>query len=169
MNTPDLIIKVKVLSENEGGRKTPFLNGYRAQFFYNDSDWDPSYEIIGKSEAKLGEEVELQLQTTVKEIHFGKFEIGKEVKIREGRRIVAEGKVIKILNKRFWKQYPKSRKRYSKLKLEDLEHDFVYYLITDFLKQKEFSDYQNFSKKLLKMSDTEFDEYEKRKHWYETK
>lgn len=71
--------------------------------------------------------------------------------------------------KRFWEQYPKSRKRYSKLKLEDLEHDFVYYLITDFLKQKEFSDYQNFSKKLLRMSDTEFDEYEKRKHWYETK
>jgi len=71
--------------------------------------------------------------------------------------------------KRFWKQYPKSRKRYSKLKLEDLEHDFVYYLITDFLKQKKLSDYRNFSKTLLKMSDTEFDEYEKRKHWYETK
>ena len=32
--------------------------------------------------------------------------------------------------KRFWKQYPKPRKRYSKLKLEDLEHDFVYFLIT---------------------------------------
>ncbi len=71
--------------------------------------------------------------------------------------------------KRFWKQYPKSRKRYSKLKLEDLEHDFVYYLITDYLKQKQLSDYQNLSKKLLKMSDTKFDEYEKRKHWYETK
>jgi hypothetical protein len=71
--------------------------------------------------------------------------------------------------KRWWKQYPKSRKRYSKLKIEDLEHDFVYYQITDFLKQKELSDYRNFSKTLLKMSDTEFDEYEKRKHWYETK
>ncbi len=71
--------------------------------------------------------------------------------------------------KRFWKQYPKSRKRYSKLKLEDLEHDFVYYLITDFLKQKELSEYRNFSKTLLKMDDTEFGEYEKRKHWYETK
>ena len=71
--------------------------------------------------------------------------------------------------KRFWKQYPKSRKRYSKLKLEDLEHDFVYYLITDFLKQKHPSEYQNFSKILLKMNETEFDEYEKRKHWYETK
>lgn len=71
--------------------------------------------------------------------------------------------------KQFWKQYPKSRKRYSKLKLEDLEHDFVYYLITDFFKQKQISDYRYFSKTLLKMSDTELDEYEKRKCWHETK
>jgi hypothetical protein len=71
--------------------------------------------------------------------------------------------------KRFWKQYPKSRKRYSKLKLEDLEHDFIYFLITDFLKQKHLSDYRNLSKVLLNMNDKEFDEYEKRKYWYETK
>lgn len=71
--------------------------------------------------------------------------------------------------KRFWKQYPKSRKRYSKLKLADLEHDFVYYLITDFIKEKNLSEYRNLSKTLIKMNDTEFEEYEKRKHWYETK
>lgn len=70
---------------------------------------------------------------------------------------------------RFWKQYPKSRKRYSKLKLADLEHDFVYYLITDFLKQRNLSDYRNLSMTLFKMNDTEFEEYEKRKHWYVTK
>lgn len=101
MKRPDLIIKVKVLSEKEGGRKTPFFNGYRGQFYYNDSDWDAAYEIIDKSEAKLGEEVELKLITSSREIHFGKFEIGKEVKIREGSRIVAEGQVIKILNQKF--------------------------------------------------------------------
>ena len=71
--------------------------------------------------------------------------------------------------KRFWKQYPKSRKRYSKLKLEDLEHDFVYYMLTDLLKQKELSEYRNLSMMLFKMNETEFDKYEKRKHWYETK
>jgi hypothetical protein len=71
--------------------------------------------------------------------------------------------------KRFWKQYPKSRKRYSKLKLADLEHDFVYYLITDFIKQRNLSEYRNLTMTLLKMNATEFEEYEKRKHWYETK
>ena len=71
--------------------------------------------------------------------------------------------------KRFWKQYPKSRKRYSKLKLEDLEHDFVYFLITEFIQKSELNEYRNYSKVLLKMNDEEFDKYEERKHWYENK
>jgi len=71
--------------------------------------------------------------------------------------------------KRFWKQYPKSRKRYSKLKLEDLEHDFVYFLITEFIQKYDLNEYRNYSKKLLKMNDEEFDKYEDRKYWYENK
>ena len=71
--------------------------------------------------------------------------------------------------KRFWKQYPKSRKRYSKLKLEDLEHDFVYFLITEFTQKSEPNEYRNYSKVLLKMDDEEFDKYEERKYWYENK
>jgi len=101
MKNPDLIIKVKVLTENEGGRKTPFFNGYRGQFYYNNSDWDATYEIIDKTEAKPGEEVELKLITASREIHFGKFETGKEVKIREGSRVVAVGTESKILNQKF--------------------------------------------------------------------
>ena len=71
--------------------------------------------------------------------------------------------------KRFWEQYPKSRIRYSKLKFEDLEHPFIHYLITDFLKVKDQTEYRNLSMILFKMNDAEFDEYEKRKHLYETK
>lgn len=71
--------------------------------------------------------------------------------------------------KRFWKQYPKSRKRYSKLKLEDVKHPFVRYSITDFLKTKNLLKYRDFSKILFEMNDLEFDEYEESKHWYETK
>lgn len=71
--------------------------------------------------------------------------------------------------KRFWEQYPKSRKRYSKLKLEDLKHPFVYYLITDLLRKKKLVEYRYFSKILLAKNDVEFDEYEKGKYDYETK
>ena len=70
---------------------------------------------------------------------------------------------------RFWKQYPKSRKRYSKLKLEDIEHPFIRYRITDFLKAKVRSEYRSYSKILFQMNDDEFDDFEKQKEWYETK
>ncbi len=70
---------------------------------------------------------------------------------------------------RSWEQYPKSRKRYSKLKLEDLEHSFIHYLITDFIKERNPTNYNQFSKLILKMNDMKFDEYEKRKRLYETK
>ncbi|WP_432670314.1 hypothetical protein [Flavobacterium sp. SM2513] len=71
--------------------------------------------------------------------------------------------------KRFWEQYPKSRKRYSKLKLEDLKHSFVYYLITDLLRKKKLVEYRHFSKILFGKNDAELDDYEKGKFDYETK
>jgi hypothetical protein len=71
--------------------------------------------------------------------------------------------------KRFWNQYPKSIKRYSKLKLEDLEHPFTHYLITNFFKDKEFENYKKYSMILLKLTEKEFIDYEMNKYQYETK
>ncbi|ADR21942.1 hypothetical protein MATR_04240 [Marivirga tractuosa] len=70
-------------------------------------------------------------------------------------------------NKRFWKQYPKSRKRYSQLKIEDLNHPFIQYLIIDYLKP--MADYRTFAKILLNMNDEELSALEVSKHQYETK
>ena len=71
--------------------------------------------------------------------------------------------------KRFWKQYPKSRKRYSTLKMDDIENPFIHYLITDFLDKRKLEESRNFSKILFKMNDVEFDKYLDQKDWYETK
>lgn len=71
--------------------------------------------------------------------------------------------------KRFWKQYPKSRKRYSTLKMEDLEHPFVHFMITDFLNKKGIPKSREYLKALLKMNDEELDKHLDYKDWYETK
>ena len=71
--------------------------------------------------------------------------------------------------KRFWKQYPKSRKRYSKLKIEDLNHPFINYFITDYFKQNDNENYIKYSLILLKMTIEEFKQYEISKYQYETK
>jgi hypothetical protein len=70
---------------------------------------------------------------------------------------------------RFWNQYPKSRNRYSELKLEDLKHPFINYQISDFFKQNNYEKYEEYSMILLKMNAKEFKEYEIIKNQYETK
>jgi len=70
---------------------------------------------------------------------------------------------------RFWSQYPKSRKRYSELKMADLEHPFTHYEVMDFFKLKDPLNYRKFSKIFLKMNDEEFSNYEISKYQYETK
>ena len=71
--------------------------------------------------------------------------------------------------KRFWNLYPKSRKRYSELKIEDLEHPFTHYEIIDFLKFKDLDNYKAYSMILLNMTEKEFSDYEIKKYQYETK
>ncbi len=71
--------------------------------------------------------------------------------------------------KRFWKQYPKSRKRYSTLKMDDIQHPFIHFMITDFLSQKGISKSREYSKILFRMNDEEYDKHLDYKDWYETK
>ena len=70
---------------------------------------------------------------------------------------------------RFWNQYPKSRKRYSKLRIEDLEHPFVNYIISDYFKQNDAENYIKYSLILTKMTKQEFKEFEIMKFQYESK
>ncbi len=71
--------------------------------------------------------------------------------------------------KRFWKQYPKSRKRYSTLKMSDIENPFIQFMITDFFQEKNIAESRNFSKILFKKNEKELNEHLEYKNWYETK
>jgi elongation factor Tu len=87
--------EVYVLSREEGGRHTPFFNGYRPQFYLRTTDVTGSIE--------LGEGVEMIMpgdNTTMKVnlIHPIALEEGLRFAIREGGRTVGAGAVTKILN-----------------------------------------------------------------------
>lgn len=60
-------------------------------------------------------------------------------------------------------QYKKSLKRYSKLKIEDLENDFYKWWIIDFVKTNYSTDYKEVCGQLFNMNQNEFSEYEKRR------
>ena len=90
----DFTAEVYILSKEEGGRHTPFFNGYRPQFYFRTTDVTGSIELPADKEMVLpGDNVSM----TVKLIAPIAMEDGLRFAIREGGRTVGAGVVAKIL------------------------------------------------------------------------
>ncbi|GAB6068898.1 elongation factor Tu [Methylothermus subterraneus] len=86
--------EVYVLSKEEGGRHTPFFNGYRPQFYFRTTDVTGAVELPAGVEMVMpGDNVRL----TVKLIAPIAMEEGLRFAIREGGRTVGAGVVSKII------------------------------------------------------------------------
>jgi elongation factor Tu len=86
--------QVYVLSKDEGGRHTPFFNGYRPQFYFRTTDVTGSATLPGGVEMVMpGDNVEM----TVELIAPIAMEEGLRFAIREGGRTVGAGRVVKII------------------------------------------------------------------------
>jgi elongation factor Tu len=85
---------VYVLSKEEGGRHTPFFNGYRPQFYFRTTDVTGSVELAEGTEMVMpGDNTAL----TVTMIMKVAMDEGLRFAIREGGRTVGAGVVTKIL------------------------------------------------------------------------
>jgi len=87
--------EIYVLSKEEGGRHTPFMKGYRPQYYFRTTD--VTGELIG-----LPEGVEMvmpgdNVQVTVKLIAPVAMDEGLRFAVREGGRTVGAGVVTKII------------------------------------------------------------------------
>ncbi len=86
--------QVYVLSKDEGGRHTPFFNGYRPQFYFRTTDVTGTAQLPDGVEMVMpGDNVEM----TVELIAPIAMEEGLRFAIREGGRTVGAGRVTKIL------------------------------------------------------------------------
>ncbi len=86
--------EVYVLKKEEGGRHTPFFNGYRPQFYFRTTDVTGSIELPKGVEMVMpGDNVTM----TVTLIHPIAAEQGLRFAIREGGRTVGSGVVAKII------------------------------------------------------------------------
>jgi elongation factor Tu len=86
--------QVYVLSKEEGGRHTPFFNGYRPQFYFRTTD------VTGTANLPEGVEMVMpgdNVEMTVQLIAPIAMEEGLRFAIREGGRTVGAGRVTKIL------------------------------------------------------------------------
>ncbi|MEM9548070.1 MAG: elongation factor Tu [Bacteroidota bacterium] len=94
--TPHMHFKceVYVLGKDEGGRHTPFFNGYRPQFYFRTTDVTGDVALPGNVEMVMpGDNVTLE----VKLINPIAMEKGLRFAIREGGRTVGAGQVTEIL------------------------------------------------------------------------
>ena len=86
--------EVYVLSKDEGGRHTPFFNGYRPQFYFRTTD------VTGDIQLEEGVEMVMpgdNAKFTIELITPIAIEEGLRFSIREGGRTVGSGVVTKIL------------------------------------------------------------------------
>ena len=84
---------VYILTNEEGGRHTPFFESYRPQFCFKEAN------ITGEIELPEGVEMVMpgdNIKLTVKLVHNVAMEKGTKFNIKEGDRIVGKGTVTKI-------------------------------------------------------------------------
>jgi len=86
--------EIYVLSKDEGGRQTPFFNGYRPQFYFRTTDVTGSVELPEGVEMVMpGDNIKIQ----VKLIAPIAMEEGLRFAVREGGRTVGAGVVSKVI------------------------------------------------------------------------
>ena len=86
--------EVYVLSKDEGGRHTPFFNGYKPQFYIRTTD------VTGSAELPEGVEMVMpgdNIQMKIKLIYPVALEKGLRFAVREGGRTVGAGTVTNII------------------------------------------------------------------------
>ena len=86
--------EVYVLTKEEGGRHTPFFNGYRPQFYFRTTDVTGSVQLPSGVEMVMpGDNVQMEIElispiAMEKELRFA---------IREGGRTVGAGVVTEVI------------------------------------------------------------------------
>jgi elongation factor Tu len=87
--------EVYVLSKDEGGRHTPFFNGYRPQFYFRTTDVTGDCKLPDGVEMVMpGDNVTLEVNL----LNAVAMEKGLRFAIREGGRTVGAGQVTEILD-----------------------------------------------------------------------
>jgi len=94
--TPHTTAKAElyVLSKDEGGRHTPFFDGYRPQFFFGTAD------VTGVIKCPEGVEMVMPGDNLTVEIDLGKkiaMEAGQRFAIREGGRTIGAGRIAEVI------------------------------------------------------------------------
>ncbi|MBC8260344.1 MAG: elongation factor Tu [Planctomycetia bacterium] len=85
--------EVYILSKDEGGRHSPFFNGYRPQFYFRTTDVTGNTEVVGADMCMPGDNATIKV-TLIQPIAMDE---GLRFAIREGGKTVGAGVVSKVV------------------------------------------------------------------------
>ncbi|OUU25928.1 MAG: elongation factor Tu [Planctomycetia bacterium TMED53] len=85
--------EVYILSKDEGGRHSPFFNGYRPQFYFRTTDVTGNTEVVGADMCMPGDNAKI-IVTLIQPIAMDE---GLRFAIREGGKTVGAGVVSKVI------------------------------------------------------------------------
>jgi translation elongation factor EF-Tu-like GTPase len=105
---PDVEAEITFVSTQAGGRSTPAFSRYSPQFHFDGDDWDAVHDYPDVEAVYPGQTARALLRFIRPEYVVGRIYPGLEFQIREGERVVAHGKVTKIL------RLAESAERYGK-------------------------------------------------------
>ena len=93
----DIEAEIRFLRTDEGGRQGPARTGYRPQFYYDGHDWDAVHEYPDREWVYPGDTVTAYMTFLSPDCHVGRIQPGTSFQIREGTKVVAEGRVTRVL------------------------------------------------------------------------
>ena len=95
---PDIEAEITFVPTEDGGRSMPVFSGYRPQFYYDENDWDAEQEYPDAESVFPGQTVRALLRFVSPDSRVDRVHRGMEFQVREGARVVARGRVTKILH-----------------------------------------------------------------------
>lgn len=94
----DIEVELTFLPTEQGGRQGPTFSGYRPQFYYDGHDWDAVHDYGDVDAVWPGQTITAYLPFLSPQCHVGRLHVGTTFLLREGRRVVGCGRVLRILH-----------------------------------------------------------------------
>lgn len=93
---PQVYAKITFMPTESDGRSSPIQNGYRPQFYYRGIYWQAIHRFAEATEVRPGETALSAVNFTNPEEHIGWIYPQMPFLLCEGRRTVAEGRVLEL-------------------------------------------------------------------------
>lgn len=100
-NTSHFIARLKYLTSQEGGRKTPAHSGYRPHIKFEGSNYLTSGQqfFIGVDKVDPGGSIDAEITIIATSVFKNFLYAGLKFHFAEGSRIIGTGEILKILDK----------------------------------------------------------------------